>query len=88
MERHQGASAAEKKAWEETRKIERQRGKDCEATGFTHSAPCFNEHSFIKGRQILDSVLIANEAIHFLKKKKGKGYLFKLDFHKAFDSVL
>jgi len=27
------------------RKTETERGKDCEATGFTHSAPCFNEHS-------------------------------------------
>jgi len=47
-----------------------------------------HQTAFIKGRQILDNVLIANEAIHFLKKRKGKGYLFKLDFHKAFDSVL
>ena len=47
-----------------------------------------HQNAFIKGRQILDSVLIANEAINFMKKKKGKGYLFKLDFHKAFDSVL
>jgi hypothetical protein len=44
--------------------------------------------AFIKGRQILDNILIANEAIHFLKKRKDKGYLFKVDFHKAFDSVL
>lgn len=47
-----------------------------------------HQNAFIKGRQILDSVLIANEAINFMKKEKGKGYLFKLDFHKAFDSVL
>jgi hypothetical protein len=47
-----------------------------------------HQNAFIKGRQILDSVLIASEAINFMKKKKSKGYLFKLDFHKAFDSVL
>jgi hypothetical protein len=23
----------------------RERNKNCETTGFTHSAPCFNEHS-------------------------------------------
>jgi len=45
-------------------------------------------NALIKGRQILDSVLIAIEAINFIKKKRGKGYLFKLDFHKAFDSIL
>jgi hypothetical protein len=47
-----------------------------------------HQNAFIKGRQILDSVLIANEVLSFIKKKKGKAYLFKLDFHKAFDLVL
>lgn len=42
----------------------------------------------IKERQILDSVFIAIETINFIKKRKGKWYLFKLDFHKAFDSIL
>jgi len=48
----------------------------------------YHQNAFIKGRQILDSVSIANEVLSFIKKKKGKAYLFKLDFHKAFDSVL
>jgi len=47
-----------------------------------------NQTAFIKGRQILDSVLIVNEAIAYIKAKQGKAYLFKLDFHKAFNSVL
>jgi len=38
-------SAGTPTAREEMRKTETKRGKDCEATGFTHSAPCFNEHS-------------------------------------------
>ena len=38
-------SARTPTAREETRKTERERDKDYEATGFTHSAPCFNEHS-------------------------------------------
>ena len=45
-------------------------------------------NALIKGRQILDSVLIAIEAINFIKKRKGKEYVFKLDFHKTFDSIL
>jgi hypothetical protein len=32
--------------------------------------------------------LIANKVLSYIKKKKGKAYIFKLDFHKAFDSVL
>jgi len=39
-------SAVTPTAREETRKTERERGKDREATGFTHSAPCFNEHFY------------------------------------------
>jgi hypothetical protein len=61
------------------------------ATRLKHVVPeviSHHQNAFIKGRQILDSVLIANEVLSFIKKKKGKAYLFKLDFHKAFDSVL
>jgi hypothetical protein len=38
--------------------------------------------------KVNQSVLIVNEVISYLKKNKLQGYLFKLDFHKAFDSVL
>ena len=41
----------------------------------------------MKGRQILDGGLIANEAIHWLRKKKKEVVILKLDFHKAFDSI-
>lgn len=43
--------------------------------------------AFIKGRQILDGVLVANEVINFAKKKKKPLYLFKLDFEKAYGLV-
>lgn len=46
------------------------------------------QNAFIKGRQILNGVFIANKIINHLKRKKPKGYLLKLDFHKAFDSVI
>lgn len=33
-------------------------------------------------------MLVANEVINFLRRLKRSDYLFKLDFHKAFDSVI
>ncbi|XP_071712558.1 uncharacterized protein [Rutidosis leptorrhynchoides] len=47
-----------------------------------------SEHSaFIKGRNILDGALIANEALNYIKVKREKGLIFKVDFEKAFDSL-
>ncbi|KAF2295447.1 hypothetical protein GH714_032949 [Hevea brasiliensis] len=43
--------------------------------------------AFIKGKQILDGILIASELVHSLKKEKRSGVLFKIDFDKAFDLV-
>nr|KYP35530.1 Retrovirus-related Pol polyprotein LINE-1 [Cajanus cajan] len=45
------------------------------------------QSAFIKGRQILDSVLVANEAVEEVKRKKSKCIMFKVDFEKAYDSV-
>ncbi|GJY21854.1 cysteine-rich receptor-like protein kinase [Tanacetum coccineum] len=45
------------------------------------------QNTFIKGRYILDGVLIANETMEFLKKKKEKGLVFKVDFEKAYNSI-
>ncbi|KAJ9557883.1 hypothetical protein OSB04_012497 [Centaurea solstitialis] len=41
----------------------------------------------LKGRYILDGVLIANEVVEDLRKTKRKGMVFKVDFEKAYDSV-
>ena len=42
---------------------------------------------FVADRQILDGALIANEVVHWLKKKKKQGILLKLDFQKAYDTI-
>ncbi|KAJ9557691.1 hypothetical protein OSB04_012305 [Centaurea solstitialis] len=45
------------------------------------------QSAFLKGRSILDGVLIANEAVNYLKGTKRKALIFKVDFEKAYDSV-
>lgn len=46
-----------------------------------------SQSAFVRDRQILDGVLIANESLTWLKKRKISGALLKLDFQKAYDSV-
>jgi hypothetical protein len=56
-------------------------------------ASCMNElidrsqTAFIKGRYIMDNIVIANEVLHSVRVSKVKGVLFKLDFEKAYDRV-
>ncbi|KAJ9567283.1 hypothetical protein OSB04_003249 [Centaurea solstitialis] len=45
------------------------------------------QSAFLKGRSILDGVLVANETVSFLKSSRKKGLIFKVDFEKAYDSV-
>ncbi|GKD85303.1 cysteine-rich receptor-like protein kinase [Tanacetum coccineum] len=45
------------------------------------------QNAFIKGRFILDGVLIANKTVDYLKKNRSKGLIFKVDFEKAYDSL-
>lgn len=46
-----------------------------------------SQGTFVKGRQILDGVLIANERIHSRHRNKSSGLLCKLDLEKAYDRV-
>jgi len=46
-----------------------------------------SQSAFVKGKQILDGILIANEAVHEAKRLNKELLLFKVDFEKAYDSV-
>ncbi|XP_057456943.1 uncharacterized protein LOC130747902 [Lotus japonicus] len=46
-----------------------------------------NQFAFTTGRQIADCILIASEVVDFLNKNQRGGYLLKLDFAKAYDSI-
>jgi hypothetical protein len=45
------------------------------------------QSAFIKGRFILDSVVILHKMIHYMHKSKKSGVLFKVDFKKAYDKI-
>ena len=46
-----------------------------------------NQAAFLGGRGILDSILVANETVDYLKKEKKSGILVKVDFEKTYYSV-
>ena len=46
-----------------------------------------NQTGFIKGRSILEGVVILHEVIHSLRNDRKKGMIFKIDFEKAYDRV-
>lgn len=45
------------------------------------------QSGFIEDRGISDSIITANTAVNWLKKKRKAGALLKLDFRKAYDSI-
>ncbi|XP_075074399.1 uncharacterized protein LOC142162001 [Nicotiana tabacum] len=45
----------------------------------------YNQNAFVKGRQIVDAAMVANECLEYLFKRKIKGVACKLDLEKAYD---
>ena len=43
--------------------------------------------AFVKGRQILDVALVANEIVEEYRSSRREGLIFKIDFEKAYDHV-
>jgi len=45
------------------------------------------QSAFVKGQQILDGIMVANEVVDEAKKLNRDLLLLKVDFEKAYDSV-
>ncbi len=54
---------------------------------FLSSLISTEQGGFVEGRQILDGVVIASEAIHSMANSKEKAMFIKLDMAKAYDRV-
>jgi hypothetical protein len=46
-----------------------------------------NQTAFLKGRYILESVVATHEIIHEVAHSDQAGFVFKLDYEKAYDKV-
>jgi hypothetical protein len=45
------------------------------------------QSAFLKGRQLVDGVVVVNEVVDYAKKSGKQCLIFKVDFEKAYDSV-
>jgi hypothetical protein len=45
------------------------------------------QSAFLKGRNLVDGVLVINELVDLAKRKNKQCLIFKVDFEKAYDSV-
>jgi hypothetical protein len=55
--------------------------------GVCHRIIAKEQSVFIKGRYILESVVIAHEVLHSMHKSKQPRVILKLDYEKAYDRV-
>jgi len=46
-----------------------------------------SKSAFVRGKQIMDGILVANEAVDEARRRNKEMLLFKVDFEKAYDSV-
>jgi len=46
-----------------------------------------NQSVFLKEKEMLDSVLVANEVVEKLKRCRRSGLCLKVDYEKAYDSI-
>lgn len=46
-----------------------------------------SQSAFLKGRHLVDGVLVVNEVVDLAKRSKRECLIFKVDFEKAYDSV-
>ncbi|GKV01451.1 hypothetical protein SLEP1_g14002 [Rubroshorea leprosula] len=46
-----------------------------------------SQSAFVGGRQLVDSVLVLNEVVDEVRRKKQESFIFKADFEKAYDCV-
>lgn len=46
-----------------------------------------SQSTFLKGRHLVDGVLVVNEMVDLAKKSKRKCLILKVDFENAYDSV-
>lgn len=52
-----------------------------------HKVISLSQSTFIRGRNILNGVVVANEIVDEAKKKKKSLFMFKIDFEKAYNLV-
>jgi len=53
-----------------------------------HKVTDGRQSAFLEGRGLMDNILVANEVLEEVKRKKTRCVFFKVDYEKAYDSVI